>query len=937
MLVEATVKDAAGHSETRGEPITVSESPLLITAVPEGGTLIPGLENQVFVLTSYADGKPAKTELRVRAAGNPRAGRPTRTRAAWPWCRWRRLPTPRTLQVEASDERRATALSRAVPLELRAGRRADSAAHRARRISAPAIAFACGSFPRARQGAVYVDAVKDGQTVLTRDLDLTNGQAELTLTATPDAGRHGGFQRLPVRPRCASGGRPPAGCSWSRPSELKIEATADAAEYKPGDDARIQFRVTNERGEGVQAALGVQVVDEAVFALAEKQPGFAKVFFYLEQEAMKPRYEIHSIGMPEVVETAGGVRPGPGVVRKDLAARALFAATEMVNTNGFDREFGRAVPQTRYNAYATRYRTRFEAQVERLAEDCNRTHRTPPQAAEVRDAWDTPVKVQPVYGGMFLVRSAGPDKRFDDGDDLYGYLRSTMRKVAQPADFSGGRIAVRMEHEEGPFNGLAQIAGAVTDLEGVGAAGAAVAAREIGSGKTRTTRSDEGGLFYLTGVPAGEYEVQVSLEGRNLTSRRFSLEARDRAVVSTTLAVRTANQTVWVAAAGFGRGEGGGFGPGALEFKVGGGVALGMLGGGGGGRGGMGGPAMAKKALAVPMEAPMPERAAMQMGAMGASFTIDGAVALDSVGVTNGSLGGVAPAPHVRSYFPEALYINPEIITDGDGRASISIPLADSITTWRMAMMASTARGALGSGTSSLKVFQDFFVDLDLPVTLTQGDRVSIPVAVYNYSGARGDVTLQLAEGRLVLAGRGHRGEEPRGGCRPRRRVAIHHRGQPHRQIQADAGGAHGRRLGPTAAPISWCAKSKSSPTAASRARSSTAAWIPPCEHAVTFPAGFDSGRQHDPGAALSRSAEPGDRRHGRHSAHALRLLRADLLEHLSQRAGARLHEAHQASSRPKCTPRPKASSPTAISACSPSKCPAADSPGSARRRPTRF
>jgi uncharacterized protein YfaS (alpha-2-macroglobulin family) len=63
-----------------------------------------------------------------------------------------------------------------------------------------------------------------------------------------------------------------------------------------------------------------------------------------------------------------------------------------------------------------------------------------------------------------------------------------------------------------------------------------------------------------------------------------------------------------------------------------------------------------------------------------------------------------------------------------------------------MAMMASTARGALGSGTSSIKVFQDFFVDLDLPVTLTQGDRVSLPVAVYNYSGARGEVGLELQQ-----------------------------------------------------------------------------------------------------------------------------------------------------------------------------------------------
>ncbi len=71
VLIEATVKDTTGHAETRGEPITVSESPLIITAVPEGGTLIPNLENQVFILTSYADGKPASASVRVHAAGNP--------------------------------------------------------------------------------------------------------------------------------------------------------------------------------------------------------------------------------------------------------------------------------------------------------------------------------------------------------------------------------------------------------------------------------------------------------------------------------------------------------------------------------------------------------------------------------------------------------------------------------------------------------------------------------------------------------------------------------------------------------------------------------------------------------------------------------------------------------------------------------------------------
>src|SRR5215469_14988984 len=70
VLVEASVKDSAEHTETRGEPITVSESPLVITAVPEGGKLIPNLENQVFILTSYPDGSPAETEITAHTIGN---------------------------------------------------------------------------------------------------------------------------------------------------------------------------------------------------------------------------------------------------------------------------------------------------------------------------------------------------------------------------------------------------------------------------------------------------------------------------------------------------------------------------------------------------------------------------------------------------------------------------------------------------------------------------------------------------------------------------------------------------------------------------------------------------------------------------------------------------------------------------------------------------
>src|SRR5262249_6713225 len=67
VLIEAAVRDTAGHEETRAEGVTVSESPLVVTVVPEGGTLIPDLENQLFILTAYADGQPAPATLRVHA------------------------------------------------------------------------------------------------------------------------------------------------------------------------------------------------------------------------------------------------------------------------------------------------------------------------------------------------------------------------------------------------------------------------------------------------------------------------------------------------------------------------------------------------------------------------------------------------------------------------------------------------------------------------------------------------------------------------------------------------------------------------------------------------------------------------------------------------------------------------------------------------------
>ncbi|MGA2856242.1 MAG: MG2 domain-containing protein [Candidatus Sulfotelmatobacter sp.] len=724
VLVEATLRDSAGHSETRGEPITVTEAPLLITAVPEGGTLIPNLENEVFVLTSYPDGTPARTELKVHASGGVDQ-RASTDEGGVAEVRISAGDKAATLDIEARDTEGNVANS-TVQLQTRTGEdqillRTERAVYRA------GDRIQLKIFSTKERGTAYVDVVKEGQTILTRDLDLEDGHAELTLAATPqmagtldlnaylfgrDARPVGDHRLVFVQPA----------------DELKIETTTDAAEYKPGGEARIRFRVTNSHGEGVQAALGLQVVDEAVFALAEKQPGFAKVFFYLEQEVMKPRYEIHSIGMPDIVEPMNDSQ----IEQKNRAARALFSATELVGSNHFETEFGRTVPMTKYAEYAARYQSRFQTQVHQLAEDLNRAYQQNPEGgdlarvfvrvakaggSDLRDPWGTELRLEPAGWArkkMYVVRSAGADQQFNTADDMAAYLEVRTGTVASRSE--SGTIALTIEHDRGPFNGLAEIAGSVTDPSGAAVASAIVSVRETSNRKLRTTKTNAAGQFSLAALPAGNYEVQVSAPGFRSASQKVTVQARDRAVLSATLSVGDVTEAVEVEAVG-----------------VVGGVPGGVPGGGqmGGVIGGLAINGRNFDQLEVP-KAAMPMRVAKELAVNSATLIADKKGSSD------------AAAAHVRSYFPEALYINPEIITDDEGRASIVIPLADSITTWRMAMLASTTHGALGSSTSSIKVFQDFFVDLDLPVTLTQGDRVSLPVAVYNYSSARGEVNLKL-------------------------------------------------------------------------------------------------------------------------------------------------------------------------------------------------
>ena len=99
----------------------------------------------------------------------------------------------------------------------------------------------------------------------------------------------------------------------------------------------------------------------------------------------------------------------------------------------------------------------------------------------------------------------------------------------------------------------------------------------------------------------------------------------------------------------------------------------------------------------------------------------------------------------VRRLFLETMLFVPELVTQ-NGQADLSFILADNITTWNIQVVGNTMDGIVGHTQSSIRAFQPFFVDFELPRNSIRYDRVSIPVTVFNYTEADQDVILTIAE-----------------------------------------------------------------------------------------------------------------------------------------------------------------------------------------------
>ena len=105
----------------------------------------------------------------------------------------------------------------------------------------------------------------------------------------------------------------------------------------------------------------------------------------------------------------------------------------------------------------------------------------------------------------------------------------------------------------------------------------------------------------------------------------------------------------------------------------------------------------------------------------------------------------LAEVKRVRQFFPET-WIWQDVHTGEDGTAVVPIEAPDSITTWMLRAVGISKEHGLGMGESSLRVFQPFFLTVDLPFSAIRGEELSVKVALFNYLETSQEIFVEIEE-----------------------------------------------------------------------------------------------------------------------------------------------------------------------------------------------
>ncbi|MGA1796359.1 MAG: MG2 domain-containing protein [bacterium] len=616
--LDIKVEDTAEHEESVVRELTVTKAPILVKLIPESGTIVMGVENKLFLLTTNPKGQGlATTNLvnfnnQILTVTTDEQGVGTFT------------ITPdeqSSLLFQIASQANGQSALVEIDLSSEVGPvkvllRTDKAIYTVGDVMT--IDVYTPEEVMARR--IFMDLIKERQTLLTKGVDVSNGHGQVVI----DLSNHmagtllvEAYYIAEAKEAASDVFRDKKIVYVNPATDIQVTATLDKEQYLPGEKARISFQVTPAQ----TAALGITIVDEAVFALQENRPGLLKVYFSMEEEIMKPRF------WPLIVPFEEAVTSEEPAEEEQEAAEIAFVTAEEPEDPNLD---------------ASSYPDLVQRMKESVAKDID------------KDA----------------------DKIAKDLGNLYVYSEWAYTNA-------------------------------------------------LGQGRIKTYKDPWGNSYTLT---VGYNQVSLTSKGPDGKSGTiddiYYTKPYQQVYMPAPTPIRQPSGIGW----------GGGGVIGVPIFMM----PSSYFGLGGG----------ATSSSGVYSYASYGNIQRQTMSSSGTTSTQTNAGFLDQASQQGQETPGEEPEAQeprkIRRDFPETLLWEPLLITESDGTALLDANMADSITTWRISTVASTTDGRLGGSTDGIVVFQDFFIDIDLPAVLTQNDEISLPIAIYNYLDASQDVRIVL-------------------------------------------------------------------------------------------------------------------------------------------------------------------------------------------------
>jgi hypothetical protein len=713
--LQVSVVDQAEHTEQTSKVMPIAQDPIVIEVVPEAGVLKPGVENKLYILTSYPDGTPARTKVALSIYG------------VLTWletgdyglAEYATLPSPGAVKasITATDEKGQSA-SKTVDLKADTGAgvvllRPDRATYRLG-DTMHLVALTSQNF-----GSMFLDIVKDGQTLSTRSLPVENGKAEFAVDLSGDLF---GALTLHAYKVLADGSiiRDTRVVVVDAPRDVTTDIQTDHEVYRPGDTAKLAFRTRTASGPA-QTALGVAIVDESVFAVMEQDPGFAKLYFLLQKELLEPKYQIKGWTIPEILTPTQDTQLR---ATQDQAARAAWAPlpagtmTMNVNSRPIKVQAAQQGRAAGLNRVANWILLALILVPVGLWTTAIVGLRATGILGKALGRWGLTLLVLIFVGPLLcagfvtfltaLSNLAFRGTSYETGQMFVALILASFLLSWLVAVVAFAVYAWLRRDERARIVWILLVAWVALGV---------VLAVTL---SLNANPSEWLGLFAILAYLAGLLALLLFGVGLYVERRRWpgvfaiaivllfvpamiSAAALPEMVRYVRLVETLGNPVVYMGPVGWLSGcAPGGPGGGGQIFGL---PSFGMM----------------SAPLAAPTGVPQAAKITQETQPQAAG-----------------------QAPRVRQFFPETLLWMPELKTDASGFVALDVPLADSITTWRVTALASTQDGQLGASSAALRVFQDFFVDIDLPVALTQNDEVAIPVAVYNYLPDAQNVRLQV-------------------------------------------------------------------------------------------------------------------------------------------------------------------------------------------------